>query len=652
MINVNQITSRLASMPDQALQQYAAMHKNDPYTMALALSESNRRKQMRQGAQMQAPQQPKVVDQELAQMAQPMPEDTGIGTLPAKNLEGMAEGGIVAFEGGGEVPGYAEGVFTGLKRKYKQLKGYEFEGGAELFDKALDAEGIRDPKQRAFLKSIHAQESDQALNAPTRDKSGAMGPMQVTKGAWKDVSTKGDPLNDRADPFDNMRAGIRYASTGWQKAGGDPVLAGAYYYGGPGGFAKAQKGEGVAAAEDKGQTTLQYGKQVAARMPSLIPGISTAQAAPDIFNQIPGQTVKAPAPTTTSPEEGMSFLDKSKQAIVDAGTKGIAALGTAAPAIYEAFTPSFKPDTTVSQALKRTGAAAGPLAAVGATGAALSTGAANALSNATPEQLDQLSSDVGSDTGLAAAIMNAPNRPPEKPAMSYGDQMANIAKTIVSAPDRPRKPEPAPEPVVEPVEKGGVSDLNQAFRQFELAQQNKTEDVQVAAPKPEDEGIAKLMPEEPKKNETDWGNLALMFGLNLLAGDSPNALTNVGKAGLNTLAMQQAEAKAKSERETKTSETEYRKAMGKYYDEMAGAVARGAKEKNNVQMAEQAAVNAAKAWADANKMALLQTPGLFDQKLREFRMEAYKNFGIEPTMTASAPDAIGGGFKLLGVRPS
>jgi hypothetical protein len=115
MINVNQITSRLASMPDQALQQYAAMHKNDPYTMALALSESNRRKQMRQGAQMQAPQQPKVVDQEIAGMAQPMPEDTGIAQLPAPNMQSMAEGGIVAFEGGGEVPGYANGLFNAPK---------------------------------------------------------------------------------------------------------------------------------------------------------------------------------------------------------------------------------------------------------------------------------------------------------------------------------------------------------------------------------------------------------------------------------------------------------------------------------------------------------------------------------------------------------
>jgi len=79
------------------------MHKNDPYTVSLALSESNRRKQMRdaaQGQQGMAP-QPKVVDQGIAGMVapapQPMPEDVGIGALPAPNMQGMAGGGIVAF---------------------------------------------------------------------------------------------------------------------------------------------------------------------------------------------------------------------------------------------------------------------------------------------------------------------------------------------------------------------------------------------------------------------------------------------------------------------------------------------------------------------------------------------------------------------------
>lgn len=109
MINVNQITSMLAKMPDQALQQYAAMHKNDPYIMSLAVSESNRRKEMRTEGQarMAGQQQPKVVDQDIAGMHQPavrqpsaMPEDQGISALPAGDMN-FADGGIVAFAGGG-----------------------------------------------------------------------------------------------------------------------------------------------------------------------------------------------------------------------------------------------------------------------------------------------------------------------------------------------------------------------------------------------------------------------------------------------------------------------------------------------------------------------------------------------------------------------
>ena len=109
MINVNNITSTLAKLPDQALQQYAMMHKNDPYVMSLAVSESNRRKEMRaaQGAQGGAQEQPKVVDSAVAEMApqaQPMPEDSGIGQLPAGDME-FAGGGILAFAAGDLIPG-------------------------------------------------------------------------------------------------------------------------------------------------------------------------------------------------------------------------------------------------------------------------------------------------------------------------------------------------------------------------------------------------------------------------------------------------------------------------------------------------------------------------------------------------------------------
>lgn len=117
MIDVNKITSTLAKLPDQQLQQYAQMHKNDPYIMALAMSESNRRKEMRaagQGAQgMQ--EQPKVVDQMVAEMAprpaQPMPEDQGIGQLNAGDMN-FAGGGIIAFADGGDVERYQFGGDT------------------------------------------------------------------------------------------------------------------------------------------------------------------------------------------------------------------------------------------------------------------------------------------------------------------------------------------------------------------------------------------------------------------------------------------------------------------------------------------------------------------------------------------------------------
>jgi len=49
----NDVMDSLALMPDAALQQYAQMHKDDPYVMSLALSESNRRKKIRAAQQAQ-----------------------------------------------------------------------------------------------------------------------------------------------------------------------------------------------------------------------------------------------------------------------------------------------------------------------------------------------------------------------------------------------------------------------------------------------------------------------------------------------------------------------------------------------------------------------------------------------------------------------
>jgi hypothetical protein len=129
MADFTNMTERLALMPDPALQQFAQMHRDDPFTLALAVSESNRRKKMRTAQQGVAgmQQQPPVADQEIAQMNEPaMPENVGIGALPAPVLAGMpaggiageeetpamAGGGLVAFADGGNVERYQSAGLT------------------------------------------------------------------------------------------------------------------------------------------------------------------------------------------------------------------------------------------------------------------------------------------------------------------------------------------------------------------------------------------------------------------------------------------------------------------------------------------------------------------------------------------------------------
>ena len=100
------ISSNLRRMSDVQLAQYAKMHANDPYIFPLAFQESQDRKNMRSEAMARQSGQtpPPVVQQDLAQMmpqqapqmpqqAQ-LPEEQGIGALPAQNMQGMAGGGI------------------------------------------------------------------------------------------------------------------------------------------------------------------------------------------------------------------------------------------------------------------------------------------------------------------------------------------------------------------------------------------------------------------------------------------------------------------------------------------------------------------------------------------------------------------------------
>jgi muramidase (phage lysozyme) len=121
-MNVEKIEDRMMLMKPQELQQFAAMHKNDPYILPLAMRISDMRKKMQiaQGMQYAGQKPPTVVEQMLNGMSAPpesnaqsvlLPEDQGIGTLPAQNIERMADGGIAGYSDGG-VPGYQQGGKT------------------------------------------------------------------------------------------------------------------------------------------------------------------------------------------------------------------------------------------------------------------------------------------------------------------------------------------------------------------------------------------------------------------------------------------------------------------------------------------------------------------------------------------------------------
>jgi hypothetical protein len=144
------LMSTLRGMPDAQLQQYAAMHKNDPFVFPLAFQESQDRQRARASQQAQGQQPMKVVDQDLQQMmpqpapqpmmppqqmaqapqqAQQLPENTGIGQLPAPNLQKFADGGIVAFDEGGEVPSFSKGGANDEIFNNAFLRTLKYEGG-------------------------------------------------------------------------------------------------------------------------------------------------------------------------------------------------------------------------------------------------------------------------------------------------------------------------------------------------------------------------------------------------------------------------------------------------------------------------------------------------------------------------------------------
>ena len=131
------------------------------------------------------------------------------------------------------------------------------------FNAALAQEGVTG-KLADVARSIYQQESGGGKNTTTSN-AGAVGGMQMIPGTFASVADKGWDINN---PMDNARAGIRYLKQLDKQSGGNAELTAAGYYGGPGGLEKARKGVAVSDPRNpNAPNTLQYGQQVAARLP-------------------------------------------------------------------------------------------------------------------------------------------------------------------------------------------------------------------------------------------------------------------------------------------------------------------------------------------------------------------------------------------------
>lgn len=209
-IDQRNISSQLRMMNDRALQQYAAMHKNDPYIFPLAFQESQNRQKLRMSgqAQMAGQEPPKVNDAALMAMAPQdvppqAPQGQGISSLPARNIEGMADGGIAGYGDGDDVPrqnGMSQGgMYDFAQRSEPVLRmsgggipGYRGPTDGEDSDQVTDEfAGIDDQIQRNMER--------QRMLGAFDDYSKPIPKPKVVKKGSKEEAKKEEPVKPKVE---------------------------------------------------------------------------------------------------------------------------------------------------------------------------------------------------------------------------------------------------------------------------------------------------------------------------------------------------------------------------------------------------------------------------------------------------------------------
>ncbi len=598
MINVNQITSQLAKMPDPQLQKFAEMHKNDPYTVSLALSESNRRKQLRSGVQakLAGQEMPKVVDQEIGgiapqampqQMPQPLPEEVGIGALPAQNLQKMAGGGIVAFDEGGEVPRFQNKGAVEDKEGPAQYRAYALKKAEEM---GLDPVWV----DRIFSHESKTKKSPMGYDPDAVSPTGATGIGQLVKNTASHYMRKvghlglQDPFDPeiRKDPYKNIDASMAYMADLQKKYKGDPRLMAVAYNQGETYLDKHLKDNSgklnPAALKDEPKNYLQ--KTVEAVIPSAEAAQTTLakpklaegeQLSPDgktvlDARGIPLRSATAVSGASPEPKDTRSYFGKLADTMgvpeevqrnvsntlnaLGGWSSPISTVNRAAQAgaASKALAPTAE---MIQKAEQLKGIATTPRLTPPVTGGIAALDEAAQATRAAAEasrRARALEADVAAAKGAEQSV---------EAASKSAQTAANLEKAIAAGPREAA------------LTSAKVANTGRALamdRALDMAGTEGTpattapetsEEVTVTPDKPE--GIKDLVEKPGKTLEAAGGNkykdeMALQFFLGLMGGQSPNAFTNVSTAGLGALKFGQEAKKEESERL-------YREALAKHY---------------------------------------------------------------------------------------
>jgi len=707
MFDVNQITSTLRSMGDRALQQYAAMNKGDPYILSLAVSESNQRKRLRSAAQarMAAP-QPKVADAAIAGMAEAapvdamgnvtgmasggLPEDYGIGRLPAPNMQRMADGGIAGYGDGDDVPrqnGMSQGGMYDFAQRSEpvlRMSGGGMAGYMPGFNKTGSVNAAFEDALQNTLKYEGGFVADDAGKGPSN--------FGINKTANPDIDIK-NLTKDKAREL--------YKKRYWDVIGGDalaaknPALAKVAFDTAVNLGPEKAKSIIAQAKDDPAQILKmrqahydnlldanpekfgKFEKSWSNRMADLatkiipsaeagtLPQPAAAPADTSLAAQIPGQSYIAPA---SNYDQTNSFFGRmaDKMGISQEAQRNISnALNAPTPVapVVGSVQKGFGITSLGEKLGNKLGILQGPAGRMSAAEvAALKNEQAGlrALENsqlaikeaqgagATLEEQEYLRKMM--EANRARQVPSAAEKISDASLLREGQDVATaqrLAQTGEQAQAASRTEALANQ--VLPANPPAAAPVDPSKLPFKGISGNEMERMQEAnqAPMTRDDIVKAAEEVTPVKERKGFSNDDLLtLGLSLLASKSPNFMTALGEAGLATVAGKKEREKTEREATKSGVELDYMKARTKEAEATAALIERGGKEKTMALEAEKMIQSHMADWMKSNEgkfAGINQDGGLAKQREEDrVRTAIYASLGLKNIMpSTSASSGVG-----------